>query len=152
MRNKILVVVSLVMVLSLGFAVAAEAAELEGSGRLWAKGAGYAELHGDGVVDIVGHGVGTVVVKGAEVLRAQGSGRRWDLPNDTVVFGGWRGHIHIEGDDLLVRMRGGIIEFAAEGTGWVLLKGRGYYRVNGQGGRWTLDGVRIDLPPKAESE
>jgi hypothetical protein len=152
MKRKVLVVVSLLLILSLGTAVVAEAAEVEGRGRLWAKGIGYAEIHGSGVVNIEAHGAGTVRVKGAEVLRAQGQGRRWDLPDGTTVFAGWRGHIHVEGRGLAVNMLGGIIEFTAQGAGSVFLKGRGHYWVNGQTGRWTLEGVRIPLVPPAESE
>jgi ferric-dicitrate binding protein FerR (iron transport regulator) len=152
MKRKILGMVSLLVVLTLGFAAVAEAAEVEGSGRLWARGAGYAEIHGSGVVPIAGHGVGMVSVKGAEMLRAQGQGRRWDLPDGTTVFAGWRGHIHIEGHGLQVHMLGGVIEFTAQGTGTVLLKGRGHYRVNGQSGRWTLEGVRIPLSAPADSD
>jgi hypothetical protein len=152
MKRKISVVFALLVVSSLGLAVVAEAAEVEGRGRLWAKGAGYAEVHGDGVIDISAHGIGTVTVKGADVLRAQGRGRRWDLPDGTTVLAGWRGHIHIEGQDLAVRMLGGVIEFTAEGSGWALLKGRGHYRVNGQTGNWTAEGIRIDLAPLTEIE
>jgi hypothetical protein len=42
-------------------------------------------------------------------------------------------------------MLGGILEFTAEGTGWAFLKGRGHYRVGGQSGRWTPDGLRLEL-------
>lgn len=145
MKRKLLVVLSLLLVLSLGSAVAAEAAEFEGTGKLWAKGAGYATVQGNGVVDIDGHGVGTVRVRGADVLRAQGKGRRWDLPDGTTVFAGWRGHVHAEGAELAIEMRGGILEFYARGTGSVLLQGYGHYRVNGQPGRWTPEGVSLEF-------
>jgi hypothetical protein len=51
-----------------------------------------------------------------------------------------------------VRMLGGVIEFTAQGTGWTLLKGRGHYRLNGQPGVWTREGVRVEFPPAVESE
>ncbi len=152
MKRKTLLTLSLLLVLSLGFTAVAAAEEVEGTGKLWAKGVGYAEVHGDGQVDIQGHGVGTVRVKGAEVLRAQGHGRRWDLPDGTVLFAGWRGHIHAAGQDLNVNMVGGLIEFTARGQGWVLLKGRGVYRANGRPGRWTTEGVRIELQPGGQPE
>ena len=152
MRHKVLVMVSLLLVLSLGFTVVAEAAQIEGTGRVWAKGAGYAKIKGDGVVNIVGHGAAMVWIRGAETLRAIGEGRRWDLPDGTVVFAGWQGLIHAEGDCLTIKMLGGIIEFTAEGTGWVFLKGRGTYVVNGEPGYWTLDGVRLALAARADAE
>jgi len=147
MKGKILVAVCLILALVLGFVPGAQADEAEGIGHMWARGAGYAEIHGRGVVDISAHGVGTVWVRGAEVLRAQGQGRRWDLPDGTVVFAGWRGHIHIEGRNLAVRMLGGVIEFTAAGEGSVFLKGAGHYRINGQPGAWLRDGIWLDLEP-----
>ena len=153
MKRKVWMVLSLLLVLSLGFAAVAEAQSLtRGSGRVWAKGVGYAEVHGNGQVDIEAHGVGTVRVRGAEVLRAQGHGRRWDLPDGTVVFAGWRGHIYAASHDLEVQMLGGVIEFIARGDGWVFLKGIGHYDVNGRPGRWTIEGVRIELQPNTEAE
>jgi hypothetical protein len=167
MKHKILVVLSLLLVLSLGFSTAAWADEapatevkdagltdeqIEGNGWLWAKGTGYARVHGDGVIDIAAHGAVTVRVKGAEVLRAHGVGRRWDLPDGTTVFAGWRGHIHAEGGNVDVRMLGGVIEFAARGHGWAFLKGHGVYCANGHAGRWTPEGVTIGLPPAPEVE
>jgi hypothetical protein len=82
MVRKVLLLVGLMLVLSLGFAAAASAAtadasDVEGSGRLWAKGIGYAEVHGNGAVDISVHGTGTILVKGAEMLHAEGQGRRY---------------------------------------------------------------------------
>ena len=147
MKGKILVAAALMLVLILGFVPGAQAEQAEGAGRIWAKGVGYAELHGRGVVDISGHGAGTVMVKGAEVLRAQGQGRRWDLPDGTVVFAGWRGHVHVEGGGLAIRVFGGIIEFTAAGEGSVLLRGTGHYRLNGQPGVWPQDGIRLELDP-----
>jgi hypothetical protein len=152
MRHKVLVMVSLLLVLSLGFTVPAKAAEVEGTGRLWAKGAGYARVKGDGVVNIAGHGAATVWIKGADTLRAIGEGRRWELPDGTVVFAGWRGLIHVEGDNLSIRMLGGIIEFTAKGTGWVFLKGRGSYIINGEPGHWTLEGVRLALSSRTHAD
>jgi hypothetical protein len=152
MRHKVLVMVSLLLVLSLGFTVVAEAAQIEGTGRVWAKGAGYAKIKGDGVANIVGHGAATVWIKGADTLRAVGEGRRWELPDGTVVFAGWQGLIHVEGDGLSIKMLGGIIEFTAEATGWVYLKGRGDYIINGEPGHWTLEGVRLALASRTDAE
>ena len=147
MKGKILVAAALMLVLILGFVPGAQAEQAEGTGRIWVKGVGYVEINGRGVVDISGHGAGTVMVKGAEVLRAQGQGRRWDLPDGTVVFAGWQGHIHVEGRDVAVRMLGGIIEFTAAGEGSVFLKGTGHYRLNGQPGVWPRDGIWLELAP-----
>jgi hypothetical protein len=145
MKNRIWLVVGMLLVLSLGLAVTVQADELKGSGHLWAKGIGYAEVHGNGAVDVSVRGAATVWVKGAEVLRAEGTGRRWDLPGGGTVFAGWKGQIEIRGSELDVKMWGGVLELDARGTGWAFLKGRGVYRLNGESGRWTRDGVRLDL-------
>jgi hypothetical protein len=97
-------------------------------------------------MDIWVHGTGTVWVKGLEVLHAEGRGRRWDLPGGGTVFAGWRGHLRLTGEDVVVKMWGGVFEFTARGTGWAFLKGRGHYRVHGQAGRWTPEGVWIEWP------
>jgi hypothetical protein len=152
MRHRVLLMVSLLLLLSLGFTAVAAAADIEGTGRIWAKGAGYARIRGDGVVNVVGHGAAVVWIRGADTLRAVGDGRRWELPNGTVVYAGWRGLIHAEGDGLSIRMLGGIIEFTAEGTGWLYLRGRGEYIVNGEFGHWTLEGVRLALTPRIDAE
>jgi hypothetical protein len=151
MVRKVLLLVGLMLVLSLGFVAVADAA-VEGSGRLWARGVGYAEVHGNGAVDISVHGTGTILVQGAEVLRAEGHGRRWDLPGGGTLFAGWRGNMHVAGKDLKVKMWGGILELNARGTGWVFLKGRGQYRIDGHSGLWTQEGVRVEmsLPESAE--
>lgn len=147
MKGKILVAVGLMLALILVVVPGAQAEEAEGAGHIWAKGAGYAEVHGRGVLDVSAHGVGTVMVKGAEVLRAQGQGRRWDLPDGTIVFAGWRGHIHVEGRGLSVKMLGGIVEFTAAGNGSVFLKGSGHYRLNGHPGFWPPEGIWLGLGP-----
>ncbi len=154
--KKLGVILSLVLVLSLGvtavaFAQEAPDARIGGRGRLWARGAGYAEVHGDGRVDVKGHGVGTVRVSGAERIRTWGQGRRQEMPDGSILFSGWRGRIHLAGQDLNVQMAGGQIEFTAQGRGWVFLQGSGVYRANGWQGRWTSEGVRIELGRTTEA-
>jgi hypothetical protein len=154
MKRKVLMVFSLLLILSLGLVPAADAQGTvgPGHGELSAKGIGYAELHGGGEVNILGHGAGMFWIKGAEELRAQGQGRRWELPDGTVILAGWRGHIRVEGKELAIRMLGGTIQFTAEGTGWAFLKGRGRYQLDGQSGQWTREGIRVEFPPAAETE
>lgn len=150
MRGKVWILVGALLLVSLGAVGVAEAAGVHGTGTLWAKGVGYALVRGDGAVDIIGHGAGTVRVSGAEALHAEGSGRRWDLPNGTVVFAGWRGEINAEGDDLTVKLSGGLIEFTAQGSGSVLLKGRGRYEANNVSGLWTAEGLLLQIPAAPE--
>ena len=62
-----------------------------------------------------------------------------------MFFGGWSGEIRASGQELTVTMAGGLIEFAARGTGTVNLQGRGRYRLSGEPGEWTLTGITIDI-------
>ncbi|MEM4245909.1 MAG: hypothetical protein QW390_01280 [Candidatus Bathyarchaeia archaeon] len=109
--------------------------KLEGSGVLCASGVGVAVLEGDGSVTITGEGFGSIWVKGAEIVRVQGSGARFDYKRGTL-FVGWRGVVYASGADMKIRISGDHIEFVAVGTGSVFLVGRGFYRVNGQVGEW----------------
>ena len=61
------------------------------------------------------------------------------------MFAGWKGEIEIRGSELHVKMWGGVLELDARGTGQAFLKGRGVYRIKDESGRWTREGVRLDL-------
>lgn len=156
-RNKILVgavfaLALLAVVVPVGLAEAAEQ-DMEGTGWIWAWGAGEAVVEGDGKVVVYGHGVGVVWVSGAERLVARGTGRRVDLPDGTTRFEGWRGTIKAFGGELRVRMVGAMIHFYARGTGSVFLRGHGRYIVNGHKGTWSDDGITIDLKkPDTDTE
>lgn len=89
-----------------GHAIAAYAKGIEGTVTLRAKGAGVAVLRGDGEVTIEGRGAEVVIVSTAETLIA--------------VFG-WLGQIYAQGEEMVVRMLGGEIEFTAEETGTAFL-------------------------------
>ncbi|MFQ6013933.1 MAG: hypothetical protein ACE5NP_00640 [Anaerolineae bacterium] len=147
MKKRMLILVLVALVASLGFATVAAAKTIEGTGTLTAKGAGIAVVHGDGSVEIQGHGVGVVWVKNAESLEAHGHGIRKELPGGAVLFAGWSGQISASGSNLTVRMKGGRIEFTATGTGWVYLKGRGTYEIGDRSGRWSANGTLIRLAP-----
>jgi len=143
MRRWFLVLAALLL-LGLALATAAYAKEIEGTGTLWAKGAGVAVVRGDGEVTIEGCGAAVVIVTGAETLAAQGHGRRFERPRGTIFFG-WSGQIYARGEEMAVRMLGGKIEFTTEGTGTAFLHGRGVYIIDGHPGRWSLKGVRLEL-------
>ena len=149
MRKLLMIgVVAAVTAVALGGFVAidsASAAEADISGRgvLYARGSGIADLRGDGVVDIRAHGVGAVVVCGAERIEARGAGERTNTPDGCVRFVGWKGAIHVVGEDMTVHMEGRRIEFRAVGQGLAHLKGHGVYKVGSHGGRWTPEGVEV---------
>jgi len=145
MKKKVLLIVVLSLVALLSFTAAVSADTERGTGSIHAEGVGVAIVHGDGEVEINVHGLGVVQVKNADRLEAHGRGYRRDLPGGRVVFVGWRGEIHAAGTNLTVRMCGGRIEFTAEGTGWVFLRGRGTYEINGESFDWSAEGARVIL-------
>ena len=145
MKKKLVLVMALTLVALVVFPVVASADVFEGEGSITARGVGVAIVHGEGEVEIVGHGIGLVHVRNATRLEASGRGYRRDLPGGGAVFMGWRGEIHAAGTELKVRMCGGLIEFTAEGTGWVFLRGRGTYEINGESYDWSTEGARVSL-------
>ena len=87
--------------LGFGLTEAAEAKEIVGSGTLRAEGRGLARLEcREADVSIMGRGVGVIVIKGAEVVRAEGHGRRVNQPNGTVYLYGWEGSVFTTGFSL----------------------------------------------------
>lgn len=143
----VLLAVSLAAGLWLADTAAAASKTIEGTGRLYAKGAGIARLDGDGGVRIRGHGVGTVLVCGAEVLRAEGRGQRIERPDGCVLFAGWKGKIVVAGQQVSVDMAGGRFQFLAIGRGSVFLRGHWFYRIGPLSGWAPPDGVTINYSP-----
>ncbi len=143
--KRLVRVASVALVLALLTAVAVGAEQAEGTGSLRAIGAGVARVEGDGTVDIRGLGVGTIWVRNAQHLTAAGRGIRWDLPGGDVYFVGWSGHVEASGEGLVVNMMGSLIEFKANGSGTVFLRGRGRYWKQGQEGLWSRDGITVPL-------
>jgi len=93
MRRWFLVLAAVLVVGGLALASTAYAKEIEGTGTLWAKGAGVAVLWGDGEVTIQGCGAGVVIVTGAESLTSQGHARKFERPRGTIFFV-WSGQIY----------------------------------------------------------
>jgi hypothetical protein len=87
-----------------------------------------------------------VYIREAEQIEASGQGQRVDRAGGVVVFYGHEGTIHIEGENMVVRMIGKKIEFTAEGKGKAWLRGRGTYETgNGSTGDWAPDGLNVEL-------
>jgi hypothetical protein len=145
MKRRILLIGVLALVALLGFATAVSAKTIRGEGSITARGIGVAIVHGDGEVEITGQGRGIVHVEGAARLEARGAGFRVDLPGGGAIFSGWRGRIYAAGSELTVWMCGGMLEFTAEGTGWVFMRGRGTYEIDAETYDWSADGARVAL-------
>jgi hypothetical protein len=141
---KLFVVLTVVSLLGLMLAGVASAEVVQGQGWLHARGAGVVVLRMSGDVEITGHGVGAVYVYGAEDIYAAGQGRRTDLPGGGVIFRGYRGKITISGEEMMVRMAGGKIDFVAEGEGRALLRGQGHYETRHGSGDWSAEGTTVE--------
>jgi len=142
-RLVLITVFSLIALFSL--AGPASAWTICGEGSITARGVGVAIVRGDAEVEIVARGRGVVHVEGATRPEARGEGARVDLPGGGAIFSGWRGRIHAAGRELTVWMCGGVIEFTAQGEGWVYLRGRGSYEIDGDAADWAGDGARMAL-------
>ncbi|NOZ29461.1 MAG: hypothetical protein GXP39_15610 [Chloroflexi bacterium] len=161
MKRKVIVMLALIAMMALASGAVAladtgegEGATVEGEGTIIAHGVGVAVIRGDGVVDIRGHGGGTVWISGAEVLDVSGQGYRHEFERGVLLVG-WEGQIHVEGERIIVRMVGGVIDFKATGRGMVFLKGEGWYKLGDREDRWRPHGQRLRLgpplpPPPAE--
>ncbi len=145
MLRKVLLMAVAMMILVMAFASVASADTVSGHGWIKAQGAGTALLKMNGEVDIEGHGLGAIYIRDAEVVRADGNGTRTDLPNGDVILRGYRGHVHIVGKQMGVRMVGGKIDFEAWGVGRVLLRGRGSYETQNGFGTWQAGGVELAI-------
>ena len=145
MRTRTIVLL-VAVALCLLLAPTASAEQFGGTGTIWAKGAGLAILRGDGEIEIEGHGVGVVWIRNAETLEASDNGHKWEVPSgNATLFWGWSGTIQASGQSIAVWMTGGLIEFAASGTGRVYLSGDGSYEINGHEGFWSPIGEVIGL-------
>ncbi len=130
------------MGLTAGGALAAPAADVQGTGRIWASGSGYARLAGSGEVRI-NRGFGEVRIRNAEEVIATGRGQRETLRDGTVRIWGWDGEVTVRGKDMTVEILGARIGFTAAGRGTVLLKGRGVYKTASGQGTWRAAGAQV---------
>ncbi len=144
--KTIVLAFGVVSMLMMVFASVANADTVTGRGWLKAMGAGKATLRMTGEVDITGHGAGIIYIKGAEIITAEGRGKRSNLPNGDVILRGYYGSVRIVGKHMSVQVVGGKIDFSATGAGVVTLTGRGKYWVHaGEDGNWRVDGVDLTI-------
>ena len=146
MRKRLLVLVTVLVVLA-ALPLAAFAQTAEGTGHIVAEGDGLAYLRGEGWVRITGNG--TLLIRdraGDAEIVVTGNGSRVQR-GQTIYYRGFDGEAYVRGSAITVGLRGHDIHLEAEGTGVVYLRGEGWYNVNGEEGRWTASGVRLQLRP-----
>ncbi len=120
------------------------AEEVSGTGKLEAWGDGPARVRGNGKVEVSGSGALYFRdLNGGATWSIEGRGRRVNLRNGWTAWYGFHGSFQAEGTRIDVALRGSDIALEAEGTGWVLLGGEGYYEVNGSGGEWPGTLLRL---------
>ena len=136
MKKRILLLIALLVIASLGFATVASAQSEDGMGTLKAKGDGFAGLHGTGYVRVSGRGV--LWVKGEEFIEIRGDGHKKVFPDGWTEYVGFDGAARIRGRGVSVLMAGEGIDLYAAGTGRVILWGKGTFEINGLiTGRWS---------------
>jgi hypothetical protein len=136
MKKKMLILMAVLVIASLGFASAVSADSQDGTGTLKARGDGFAGLHGTGTIRVSGTGV--LWVKGEESIRIEGEGHKKVFPDGWTEYVGFRGTARIRGRGVSVLMAGENIKLYAAGTGRVILWGEGTYEINGLiTGRWS---------------
>lgn len=128
MKKRILILLAVVMVASLGYALVAHADSERGTGTLKAEGDGLAGLHGTGWMSVSGNGV--LWVKGAENIVVQGEGHKKDFPDGWIEYIGFDGTARIRGQEVSVILAGERIDLYAIGSGRVILWGEGTYEVD----------------------
>jgi hypothetical protein len=136
MKKKMLIVMAVLVIASLGFASAVSADSQDGAGTLKARGDGFAGLHGTGTIRMSGNGV--LWVKGEESIGIEGEGHKKVFPSGWTEYVGFSGTARIHGRGVSVLMAGEKIDLYAIGTGRVILWGEGTYEINGLiTGRWS---------------
>ena len=137
MKKKMLVLMAVLVIASLGFASVVSAESEDGMGTLEARGDGFVGLHGTGYIRV--RGTGVLWVKGEESIRIQGEeGHKKVFPSGWTEYVGFRGTARIRGQRVSVLMAGENIDLYAIGTGRVILWGEGTYEINGLiTGRWS---------------
>jgi len=142
MKKKMLILMAVLVIASLGFASVVSAQSENGMGTLEARGDGFVGLHGTGYIRV--RGTGVLWVKGEESIRIQGEeGHKKVFPDGWTEYVGFRGTARIRGQGVSVLMAGEGINLYAIGTGRVILWGKGTYEINGLiTNRW-LDAIEI---------
>jgi hypothetical protein len=142
MNKKMLILMAVLVIASLGFTSVVSAEGEDGMGTLEAQGDGFAGLHGTGYVRVSGNGM--LWVKGEEFIRIQGEeGHKKVFPDGWTEYVGFRGTARIRGQGLSVLVAGENIDLYASGSGRVILWGEGTYEINGFiTGRWS-DAIEI---------
>lgn len=145
MRIRILMVSALALVAFAVPAGAVNAVELAGTGAFVAGGSGTIELEGGG--HFVAGGVGTleitdlegdarIVVRGPATVRRDGA---------TTYVHGRFARVEVHGSHFQIDGRG-TMRLAARGRGYAILTGHGWYKTSGgHEGRWSDDGVRLEI-------
>jgi hypothetical protein len=130
MKRKILILMAVLVIASLGLTSVANAESEVGTGTLEAQGDGFAGLHGTGHIRVIGTGV--LWVRGEESIEIQGEkGHKKVFPDGWTEYVGFRGTARIRGQRVSVLMAGEEIDLYATGSGRVILWGRGKSREHG---------------------
>lgn len=142
-RGLTVLLMALAVVMVAGAGVA-QAQTATGTGTLNVHGYGSVHLSGSGTITIQ-EGAGTVWVDSADSIEADGRGRRVELPNGAIRLTGYSGTVQITGEDMQLRIVGGVIDLTASGSGSVWLHGEGTYETTNSSGAWEVPAIKVEF-------
>lgn len=123
---------------------------IRGEGSVCAAGNGVAQFHGTGTL-MAKLRMGQIILNDeTAVIEIRGKGIKHTFANGWVLYQGFNGWIHLEGEDLFGQILGKGLQMRSEGEGVILLTGRGAYRspCDGPEGSWGVfdqDGLAVEL-------
>jgi hypothetical protein len=123
---------------------------LRGEGSVCAAGNGIVQFHGTAsLVAQVKKGQ-LIVSDETAVVEIRGNGTKHTLPNGWVLYQGFNGSVHLEGEELFAQIMGRGLRMKAEGQGIMMLVGRGLYRspCEGSVAQWGFinqEGLAVEL-------
>jgi len=123
---------------------------IRGEGSVCAAGNGMVQFHGTAsLVAQVKRGQ-LIISDETAVVEIRGNGIKHTLPNGWVLYQGFNGSVHLEGEDLFGQIIGRGVRMKAEGRGIIMLVGRGLYRspCEGSEAQWGFinqEGLAVEL-------
>jgi hypothetical protein len=115
-------------------------ARLKGHGSVSFQGDGIVSVDGDGALYVNENALVTVLGR-YNFLEDEEDGRRVYIIEEGAI----EKKVIVEGEDLELSYSGANIDLIATGTGELIAKGYGFFRVGFLFGIWTTDGTKIIL-------
>jgi hypothetical protein len=123
---------------------------IRGEGSVCAAGNGLVQFHGTASLVAQVRKGQLIISDESAVVEIRGKGIKHTLPNGWVLYQGFNGSVHLEGENLFGQLMGKGVRMRAEGRGIIMLMGRGLYRspCEGSEAQWGFinqEGVAVEL-------